>query len=625
MHQSNAIHCNQAATLTRMSPSSLSSTGHVAAPTRHHPVPDQHGVNLFTSDPQLAALLKIYLPADLLQHLLPHLAHLGGLAGGVLDTLAHTADRNPPVLEHRTRAGLDMQRVVKHPAYVELERVAFSQYGLAAVSHRGGVLGWPAPMPATAKYAFTYLYVQAEFGVCCPLSMTDSLTRTLRKFASPELVQRFLPQLTSTDFDTLYQGAMFMTEQGAGSDVAATETRAVPRAVQSESSRGSDVDRDGSWQLYGDKWFCSNPDADLAMVLARPEGAGGSDGGSSQPGIKGLSLFLLPKRLADGSPNAYRIVRLKDKLGTRSMASGEIQLNGARAWLVGEPGRGFVQMADMINNSRLSNGVRAAGLMRRAVSEALFIASQRQAFGKRLVDLPLMRRQLLKMMLPMEQARSMVFQTAAALKRSDDGEAAAYPLVRILTPLIKFRACRDARKVTGDAMEVRGGCGYIEDWADARLLRDAHLGSIWEGTSNIVALDVLRAITREGSLPALRAHLEGLLRESPLHASAREVFTRTLTRVCALAAHVAGQGKAGEAQARSAASALYHLTSSIAMAWEAGQSQSARRMLLAQGVVLHRLLPRDPLAESNLPDAMFALLDASFDASPPRVEDINLF
>ncbi len=158
-----------------------------------------------------------------------------------------------------------------------------------------------------------------------------------------------------------------------------------------------------------------------------------------------------------------------------------------------------------------------------------------------------------------------------------------------------------------------------------RRASGAHLGSIWEGTSNIVALDVLRAITREGSLPALRAHLEGLLRESPLHAQAREVFARTLARVCALAAQVAGLGAAGEPQARSAASALYHLSSSVAMAWEAGQSQSARRMLLAQGVVLHRLLPRDPLAESNLPDAMFSLLDAAFDASPPRVEDINLF
>ncbi|MGL6112502.1 MAG: acyl-CoA dehydrogenase family protein, partial [Rubrivivax sp.] len=274
------------------------------SPTPAHPIPDRHDVNLFTSDPTLRELLPLYLPADLVEHLLPHLTRLGALAGGVLDELAHSADMHPPTLQQRTRSGIDAQRILKHPAYVEMERVAFGDYGLAAMSHRSGVLGWPAPLPPAAKYALSYLFVQAEFGLCCPLSMTDSLTRTLRRFGTPELVERFLPRLTTQAFDDLAQGAMFMTEQGAGSDVAATETRAVP-------------DGDG-WRLWGDKWFCSNPDADLAMVLARPEGA--------PAGMAGVSLFLLPRCLDDGSPNAFRILRLKDKLGTRSMASGEIRL-----------------------------------------------------------------------------------------------------------------------------------------------------------------------------------------------------------------------------------------------------------------------------------------------------------
>jgi alkylation response protein AidB-like acyl-CoA dehydrogenase len=443
-------------------------------------------------------------------------------------------------------------------------------------------------LPPLAKYALTYLYVQAEFGVCCPLSMTDSLTRTLRKFASPELVDKYLVQLTTQDFDQLYQGAMFMTEQAAGSDVAATQTRAVPH----------EDGVPGNFRLYGDKWFCSNADAALAMVLARPESGSGNstDSGGGVPGMKGLSLFLLPRHLDDGRENGYRIVRLKEKLGTRSMASGEIKLEGAVAYLVGEPGRGFVQMADMINNSRLSNGVRAAGLMRRALTEALFIARERMAFGKRLIDMPLMRRQLLKMTLPTEQARSMLLQTAQALHAADGGDKTAYALTRILTPLIKFRACRDARKVTGDAMEVRGGCGYIEDFSDARLLRDAHLGSIWEGTSNIVALDVIRAIQREGSLPLLKSHLIQLLAAARLHAEVRPVFERLLERVCDRASAVAAQGRAGDEHARSAASALYHITTAIAMAWEASQVGSARRMALAQLVVAHRLMPADPIA-----------------------------
>ena len=556
-------------------------------PQQPHPIPDQHGVNLFDSDPTHRALLPLYLPPALVQHLLPHLQHLGGLAGGVLDALAQTADRHPPVLLQRTRTGLDLQHIVKHPAYLEMERVAFGQYGLAAMSHRGGVLGWPEALPPAAKYALSYLFVQAEFGLCCPLSMTDSLTRTLRKFGDAALVERYLPRLTTQVFDELLQGAMFMTEQGAGSDVAATETRAVA---------------DGeAWRLHGDKWFCSNPDAGLAMVLARPDDA--------PAGMAGVSLFLLPRTLPDGSANAYRIVRLKDKLGTRSMASGEIRLEGARAWLVGERGRGFQQMADMVNHSRLSNGMRAAGLMRRAVSEALFVARERQAFGKRLIDMPLMRRQLLKLLLPAEQARTMMFQAAAALQRADGGERGAHALTRLLTPLIKFRACRDARKVTADAMEVRGGCGYIEDWADLRLVRDAHLGSIWEGTSNIVALDVLRAIRREHALAALRPHLQGLLAETPLHAQVRPVFEAALARVLQQAQAAADSGARGEVQARQVASALYHLTTATAMAWEAGRIGSARRMGLAQWVLRQRLLPRDPLDFDDEPEGLAALLD----------------
>ena len=556
-----------------------------------HAIPDRHGSNLYDDDTQLQALLPLYLPADLLTHLQPHLQRLGGLAGGVLDTLALTADKHPPTLLHRSRTGLDAQRIDKHPAYVALERVAFADYGLAAMSHRGGVLGWGQAMPPAAKYALSYLLVQAEFGLCCPLSMTDSLARTLRKFGDPALVERHLATLITQDFDALGQGAMFMTEQAAGSDVAATATRA-ERVGESTGDH---------YRLHGDKWFCSNPDAALAMVLARIDGA--------PAGMAGVSLFLLPRTLADGSANAYRILRLKDKLGSRSMASGEIRLDGAQAWLVGQAGRGFQQMADMVNHSRLSNGMRAAGLMRRACAEALHIARQRQAFGQALIALPLMRRQLLKLLLPTEQARSLLFQAADALRRADAGEPGAPALTRILTPLIKFRACRDARRVTGDAMEVRGGCGYIEEWSDARLLRDAHLGSIWEGTSNIVALDVLRAIRRDAALPALQQHLQALLAETPLHPQARTVFEATLARVLALASTAASAPPgSADASARQVASALYHAATAVAMAWEAGRTGSAMRMRLAQTVLRLRLLPQDPLVADGEPGWLAALL-----------------
>lgn len=556
-----------------------------------HPVPDRAGTNAYLEDTELQQLLPLYLPPDLAAHLQPHLERLGALAGGRLDELAHSADQHPPTLQLRTRTGLDQERILKHPDYIEMERLAFSEFGLAAMSHRGGVLDWPQPMPAAAKYALSYLFVQAEFGLCCPLSMTDSLTRTLRKYGDPALVQRYLDRLVTQDLDALTQGAMFMTEQGAGSDVAATSTEARP-----------DPEDPQAWRLHGDKWFCSNPDAGLAMVLARHEGG--------PAGMKGVSLFLLPRELPDGSANAYRIIRLKDKLGTRSMASGEIRLEGAKAWLVGELGRGFAQMADMVNNSRLSNGMRAAGLMRRAVAEALHIARHRQAFGRHLIDMPLMQRQLAKILLPAEEARSMVFQTADALRRADAGEPGAYALTRLLTPLIKFRACRDARRVAGDAMEVRGGCGYIEEWGDPRIVRDAHLGSIWEGTSNIVALDVMRAIVREDALPVWRAHVDTLVQNTPWHEQVRARLQILVPQVQSLAEQTARSKN--EAMARQAASALYHLTSAIAMGWEAGQTGSERRMLLAQLVLRHRLLPQDPLQPP--PAADLALL---FDTQAP--------
>jgi len=545
--------------------------------TIDHPVPDSRGINLFEAD-SARSLLACYLPEDLYAHLQPHLQHLGALAGTLLDDLAGLADKNPPTLSVRTRAGIDSSIVNKHPAYIELERYAYSEFGLAALSHKAGVLGWPKPMPPAAKYALTYLFVQAEFGLCCPVSMTDSLARTLRKFGDQALVDRVLPLVTTQDFDQLHQGAMFMTEQAAGSDVSATNTQA-------------QLAPDGTWRLIGDKWFCSNPDAGFAMVLARSE---------TEAGLKGVSLFLLPRDLADGSHNAYRILRLKDKLGTRSMPSGEIRLEGAQAWLVGERGQGFKHMADMINNSRLSNGVRAAGLMRRALTEALYIAKNRKAFGKRLIDMPLMQRQLTKIAVTTEQARSMVYQTAQALDAADT-DPSKRPLMRIMTPLIKFRACRDARKVAGDAMEVRGGCGYIEEWSDPRILRDAHLGSIWEGTSNIVALDVMRAIQKEDSLPALRAHVEQLLQDGlPVSGEFDSLQQERIQTAFDFA--LASSEQQSAHQARQVATALYHVVTMAAMRWEAKQGNMPMRARLADLVLQHKLCARDPITDTSAPD-----------------------
>jgi alkylation response protein AidB-like acyl-CoA dehydrogenase len=557
------------------------------------PSPDSRGLDFYHSDRTLKALLGLYVAPAELCHMEPRFERLGQLVGGRLDDLAHEADKTPPRLEPRNRQGEDRQSIVKAPAYLEMERLAFGELALAAVSHRPA-LGWPQPLSSASKYALTYLFAQSEFGLLCPVSMTDSLTRTIRRFAAPELLERYLPGLVAENMESQLQGAMFMTERFAGSDVGATETRAVASGDH--------------WLLHGDKWFCSNADADLALVLARPEGAPG--------GTAGLGLFLMPRVLPSGEPNRYRIVRLKDKLGTRAMPSGEIALEGAAAWLVGDLGQGFKQMAEMVNQSRLSNGVRSTGMMRRALHEALTVALGRRAFGRRLIELPLVRRQLIKMILPAEAALSVALFTADCLDRADAGDTGALTLRRILTPLIKLRACRDARKVAGDAMEMRGGNGYIEEWIEPRLLRETHLGSIWEGTSNIIALDVVRASAKAGAHHALARRLEPMIGSAPANVAAplAERLRAALTLIDR-ASGIDGNERA----ARQAATGLYHVTAAVLFAHEAHRLADPVRLDLARLVLAHKLSPRDPLAGPSPEDEAAAdrVIDALVSSRTP--------
>jgi acyl-CoA dehydrogenase len=421
------------------------------------------------------------------------------------------------------------------------------------------------------------------------------------------LKARYLDGLTQTDMNRLTQGGQFMTEKEGGSDVGTLTSTAV---------------QDGDhWRLTGEKWFCSNADAEVVMLLARPEGAG--------PGTRGVGLFLMPRRLEDGSQNHYRIVRLKDKLGTRSMASGEIKLEGAIAYAVGKLDRGFVQMAEMVNSSRLSNGVKSTALMRRAHHDAMAVAKNRVVFGQRIIDLPLARRQLMKIALATEQALSMSFMTADALDRAEAGSQDAAALLRILTPTLKFRATRDARKVCGDALEMRGGIGYIEEFATARLLRDAHLGSIWEGTGNIVAIDALqRAVGRHGADAALAADLHARLDDSANVPQAWRDRLRGLSdRAIGFAREVASRTD-NEAEARRATSLLYHVASAVQLCWEGGRIHQmrgdARRLLLSRMVVDHRVTTGDPfrLAENNTQRAITAHLLGERDVGMAEVGEL---
>ena len=536
---------------------------------------DCSGWDFWATDRGVRDLVALYLDAGIHTKLKPHFARLGKLAGGRLDELARIADRNGPVLRSRDRFGRDEDWIEYHPAYREMEEIAFGDFQFHAMVHRAGVLGLDRPMPAVAKHAFQYLFVQGEFGIMCPISVSDTSIHLIRRYASEDLKAYLLPKMLSGDLATLWKGTQFMTEKAAGSDVGRVETIA--------------RNEGGAWRLTGDKWFCSHTDAHVALMLARPEGA--------PDGTAGLALFACPRYLEDGSRNSYRIARLKDKMGTKSMASGEIRFEGAKAYLVGDVTKGLKQMMDQVNLSRLSHGVRAAAMMRRCLNEALAATRSRIAFGKPTIAHPLMRRQLMKLMVPTEQALSMAMLAASTMDKETAGDNSAKALMRILTPLAKLRACRDNIRVATGSMEARGGNGYIEEWVNPRLVRDAHIGVLWEGTSNVNAIDVVRrAVGKAGSDDALDAMLRQKIEEAS--ALPAPVLGRldTLRQKTLAFARATARAPDKERHARLAATALYNVTTAVLLAWEGTRPGfDARRAVLSRFVVEHRLETADPL------------------------------
>ncbi len=399
------------------------------------------------------------------------LHELGQLAGApATQELARLANACPPVLRAFDQLGNRIDEVEFHPAWHQLMDTAI-RYGMHAAP-------WADLRPGAhvARAAKFYVWTQAEAGHGCPVSMTYAVVPALRH--SSDLAAAWEPLLTTLDYQpglAVPQGkagllaGMGMTEKQGGSDVRANTTRAEP-------------DGAGGYVLTGHKWFCSAPMCDLFLVLAQaPEG---------------LSCFLLPRVLPDGSRNAMRLQRLKDKLGNRSNASAEVEFDGAAAWLVGEPGRGVATIIEMVTATRLDCVLGSAAQMRQACVTAAAYASARQAFGKALLDHPLMESVIADLTLESEAATVLAMRLAGAADRAARGDAGEADLLRLALPAAKFWVCKRAPMVAGEALECLGGNGYVEDSQMPRLYRDAPLNSIWEGSGNVTALDVLRALTR---------------------------------------------------------------------------------------------------------------------------------
>jgi acyl-CoA dehydrogenase len=561
-------------------------------------MPATRGLNFFLEDGHLDFLCATVMTADVYERARPHLIDLGAVAGDELDALAAQADRHPPVLRPYDERGRRIDAVDFHPAYHAMERLAFSRFGLAAMSHQEGVLGWPGRVPHVVKYALSYLFAQSEFGLLCPVNMTDSTARMLIRFGSPELRAAYVPRLTTLEYERLWQGTQWMTEKTGGSDVGTLTT----------SARR---DADGTWRLWGDKWFCSNANADMAVTLARPEGA--------PAGTKGLGMFLVPRHLPDGTKNSWTINRLKDKLGSRSMATGEVTFSGAVAHVVGDVAGGFRQMMEMVNSSRLSNAMRAAAIMRRALLESVVHARGRTAFGVSLFDKPLLKQNLLEMLLDAEAAAAVVLHAAALFDAWDAGAPAARPLLRIVTPIAKAWITARARTVAAEAMNVRGGNGYVEEWVNARLLRDSYLGAIWEGSTNVVALDVQRAIVKDSALEPLADYLGARLdavtdpAAKPIADAVRGVLAEVQRRVAAWAALPAEDT---DVEARPIADALYHVLAA-SLLLEQGQALRAQRgnyrTFLVAALYIRKYLrppaPPAPLFPARVLERLAALVD----------------
>jgi putative acyl-CoA dehydrogenase len=401
------------------------------------------------------------------------LVRLGVETGGEAIGWGRLANANPPILRTHDRFGHRIDEVEFHPAWHELLRLA--------VHHELHALPWHDARPGAhvARAALFYVLSQAEAGHGCPISMTYSAVPALR--AQPELAAEWEPRIVSNRYDARVRPAiektgalvgMAMTEKQGGSDVRANTTRA--RAL----GRGGPG---GEYAITGHKWFCSAPMCDAFLVLAQTE--------------RGLSCFLLPRWRPDGTRNAFRLQRLKDKLGNRSNASSEVEFDGAWARMVGEDGRGVPTIIEMVTHTRLDCVIGSSSGMRQAVAQATHHAAHRSAFGKRLVEQPLMRNVLADLCIESEAATVTMLRLARAY---DEGAADERQrlFARLATAVSKYWVCKRQPPLVAEALECLGGNGYVEESLLPRLYREAPLNSLWEGSGNVICLDVLRAMGR---------------------------------------------------------------------------------------------------------------------------------
>lgn len=431
-------------------------------------------INFYSSDQLLQHYLSKKLSALALGYLHDKLDQIGSLAACSMDKLSMNADKNAPVFINRTYLGEDVEEISFHPDYEKLIAIAIN----SEMFH----IKWSDVLSNrftselhTMGFSLGYIYAMAECGVFCPLCMTDGAARILSKYADPHDAERLIAHIASKDIQEFYSGAMFLTEKSGGSDVGANLLKAVK------------IDGD-LFRLEGEKWFCSNVNANVILVLGRTD--------EKISGTKGLSIFLVEKYKKDGTRNFLGIKKLKNKLGVRSMASAECKMVDTEAKLIGKEGHGFKIMTEMINLSRLYNSIAALSSMRRAMVEAYNFLKYRSSFGKQALEHILIRKRMHELCAKVIANFYLTWNTIEMLDQADNGNHRSSEIVRILTPMCKKTTAEEGVYVIREAMELMGGIGYIEDGVIPKILRDALVLPIWEGAGNIMTLDMLRASTK---------------------------------------------------------------------------------------------------------------------------------
>ena len=558
------------------------------------------GRNWWEIDPSLQFLMRRHIGNDGLRWAEPRLSQLGALIGGPVSERADITDKHPPELRLYDKWGQECSAVV-NPASFEatrrdLRELDWDSERFRSDAARAGVE--PRPLQA----AWWYLITQAEVGMACALTTGEPMVIDLVEDYAPEDIKERVRAIFA-EGRSVGEAAQMLTERSGGTDLGAMETTATP---------------DGdTWRLNGTKWFVSNVGAPVFMVLAKPV--------DSPDSVAGIAPFLVLRERRDGQPNGVRIRQLKDKLGTKAVASGEVDLDDAEAFLLSPPDLqpreggsatpGFARIMAMTNSERHHVSMMGLGCARRALVEAYCYACARESYDRRLVDQPLVRRKLAEMIVEVEAAQAMVF----------DGFLG--PQLRLSAPLAKLRSARLGITSASDAIEMHGGNGYIETWPVARILRDAQVNTVWEGPDNVLCLDVRRAILREQAHLPFLERVRGAVAAAPRaeQATAQRVREEIAELEAAIQEWSQLDGTVAEARLFALAQYMVDIYAAALLleqaGWEAEELGTDRKALVARLYVQQHLAPISRRQQITAPtedgDAFASLCAGAFDIPAP--------